>query len=251
MGWKVSDVAIYFKFHSWLLVPCFIIVVTWAGIAIAIIGGTLVMNSGKHDYLFLPNFTSSRLSYVLMFHISLDICLAGDTRSPEGLLEEITSKTSATAQGSEVFDFYVINGCDGEFYFQERADMIADQTSTVAAGLESLLGSINLNQTEIESGCGLLEGGLDSTKLTLNSLLTKFIRFSNLVQDLNDATQCEKFNSIFIIIFHKTLCGSLPRGLSGLFGALIPFFLIGMFMALCRGAFLSSELIGGYESQED
>lgn len=180
------------------------------------------------------------------------MCLGGERRSPEGLFEEIISSTGEiTGNVGETLNFYVINGCEGEFYFQDTFDSIVDQTDEVVGQLGGVFESLNLNQMAIESKCELELGTLDPTKFTFGDLQNTFEEFADILNDLNEATQCKNLNSIVIIIFHDNMCDSLPNGLVRYFAALVALYIIGMFMIFCRGAFLPSELIGDYESPKD
>jgi len=223
LAWKGPYIDMYFKIQTWAILPLFSILFIVLGIAISAVGTVLVINS--------------------------DICLGGDTRTPEGFVKAIVSVQKELGQNTmEAMDYYILNGCESDFSLKNEVDDLLDNLSQVNDMLVDLNIQLDVDQQTIENICGSAEGSLDSAKGSLLEAESKFKDFVAIADNASGAVECERINSIFVDIFHDALCTNGPYSLMWIFATMMSVFGLGMFMILCRGALLPSEVIGEHES---
>uniref|UniRef100_A0A7S3VC74 Uncharacterized protein n=1 Tax=Chaetoceros debilis TaxID=122233 RepID=A0A7S3VC74_9STRA len=224
LAWNGPYIEMYFKIQTWVILPLFSILFIVVGIAISAVGTVLVVNS--------------------------DICLGGDTRTPEGFITAIlTSQQGIGENTMEAMNYYVLKGCESEFSLKNEVDDLLDNLRQVNDMLVDINISLDVDQETIENICGSAEGSLDSAKGSLIEAESKFKDFVSIADNASRAVECERINSIFIDIFHDALCTNGPYSLMWIFATMMPVFGLGMFMVLCRGALLPSDVIGEQESQ--
>ena len=148
----------------------------------------------------------------------------------------------------EAMNYYVLDGCEGEFSLKNEVDDLLDNLSQVNDMLVDLNIQLDVDQETIENICGSPEGSLDSAKGSLLEAELKFKDFVAIADNASAAVECERINSIFIDIFHDALCTNGPYSLMWIFATMMSVFGLGMFMILCRGALLPSIKIGEQES---
>lgn len=193
---------------------------------------------------------SWRLSQLFLTCTFLDVCLGGDTRTPEGTLEAILiadEETSGVTMAA--MNYYVLDGCDGRFNMKEQADFFIQLLGDLNNILEDIFVELDVNRQLIEAGCGLEFGTLDPRQRSLRNLIGTFQDFTEIVKSTSAAMRCERINSLFINIFHGLLCTDVPYSFSWMFSTMVPLYLIGMFMILCRGALLPPQLVDDYDDE--
>lgn len=227
LSWKAPHVSAYFKVQTWLILPLFSILFIVIGITISVIGSVLVANS--------------------------DVCLAGESRSPEGLVKAILDLQGDSIGDltREVVDYYAINGCDGEFSRKTDVEELIVELNAGLGGINDLNTILQNDQATIEGICGGAPGSLDGVKGTLIVSAQKFSEFVSISENAVDILQCERLNDIFVDLFHDLLCTSTPYSLTWMFSTMMSVFILGMFMILFRGALLPSEGSFDDESRYD
>jgi len=91
-------IRIYFFAQSWVILPLYFLVLITTAIVVATISSTMVVNS--------------------------DLCLGGEYGNPESFVKSIIDTLDLDEYPQQVVDFYVLNGCDGEFVGYKSLDQL-------------------------------------------------------------------------------------------------------------------------------
>lgn len=83
LAWKGPFIKPYFAIQTWLILPIFSIIVVVIAIVLAVTGTVLVANS--------------------------DVCLGGESKSPEGFMELVIQKAGFTGDTLEASNYYIVN----------------------------------------------------------------------------------------------------------------------------------------------
>lgn len=214
LAWQELNISMYFKIQTWCILPLFGLLVVVIGFVLAAIGTVLVANS--------------------------DICLGGESKTPEGTVDIILGKQGLNGLAMEAVDYYIIDGCNGEFSKKLEIEALVSDLQGGLNGIIDLKVILENDQQTLEAACGVGPGALDFTKTTLEASIAKFDEFVKIADKTIGVLECTRINGIFVDLFHGAMCTSAPSAFMWMFATMMAVYGLGMTIVLFRGALLPS-----------
>jgi len=215
MAWRGWNIRPYFCMQTWLILPLFAIIVIFTSLALSLVGTVLVINS--------------------------DVCLGGESKTPEGTVQILFDKLGGNDIAREAVNFYVINGCVGDFTSLVDVETLLGGLNDVLVGVIEMKEMLESEQADLEIICGGTPGSLDNAKSLLDKSVGEFDTFVAITNKARDVLDCPRINGIFVDFTHDALCTNIPGTFAWIFSTMATVFVLGMGIILLRGALLPSK----------
>lgn len=218
LAWKGPFVKFYFLLQQWLVLPVFFIVLIIMALVLSVTGTALVVNS--------------------------DLCLGGESRSPEGFVDDVLIRFGVSDDVLEASRYYIINGCQGEYDKKNQVEILVTELNEGLTGIADLRTLIETDASTIINICGTTQEVLDDLDGLFGQTFDAFSDFVSLAEKNVDVLECSRVNDIFVDFYHDALCTSGPYSLMWIFATMMAVYGLGMAVILLRGALYPSNVIG-------
>lgn len=215
LAWRGPVVKPYFTIQTWLILPLFSILVVVIAIVLAVTGTVLVANS--------------------------DVCLGGESKSPEGFIEIIIQKAGFTGDTLEASNYYIVNSCTGEYTRKKDVENLLLELSEGLNGIRELQALIESDSSSIQLICGVTAQRLSDLNGVMTDSVNAFSDFVGITEQAADILECERINNVFVDFYHEALCTNIPYSLMWIFSTMMAVYVLGMLIVVFRGALLPTE----------
>jgi hypothetical protein len=209
------------------------------------------------------------------FHTLVDVCLGGESRSPEGTVKILVEKAGLQGTFLEAANYYVINvsasfkihsrfmveiptkirfylfkkGCEGQFTQKTEVDNLVETLTSATnnmSGLQAFL--LSSDSQTFSAQCGINESRLVEIQTAVDETISAFTELESIVVQAQSIIECERINGVFVDIYHEAVCDSAPTTFLWMFCTCFIVLLLGMLIFLLRGALIPAVPVdGGYE----
>jgi hypothetical protein len=155
-------------------------------------------------------------------------------------MENILNKFNIEDEAMSALDYYIINGCVGEYHQLVAVQDLLVQLDEATVSARDLYFLLIQNKKEFTALCGGEEDSLDPLKNIIAAALEKFDDVAEIGESTTDLLSCEDINSIWIDIVHDAMCTSAPSAFTWMFSAITSVYGAGTMIYLLRGALLPS-----------
>jgi len=170
-----------------------------------------------------------------------DLCYGNPSRTPEGFVAHILDVFSITGDTRSAIDYYVVDGCRGEYNQKTAVEELLIQVKEGSITALELQILIKVNQERFENECGGQSGSLDPLLPLLTMVIDAFKDLDEVGESATDLLNCESINSIWVDLAHEAVCTSLPGAFAWMFSSITGVYVAGMLTYLLRGALLPSK----------
>lgn len=210
MAWFGPKFRTYFVLQTWILLPLYFVVLVLTVVVAAALSAVLTVNS--------------------------DIC----SPNPESFIQGIMETLNLDEYPQQIADFYIINGCRGEFEGLNVVGSLVDDLKDGNQVVIDLKLILDDSQKEFETMCDGDEGSLDGFKSSLSSVSNALSLLIFAAEDARNLLECKPINSMYEDFFHEGVCTSLPDTLYWMFVTMMLVVTFGMLILTLRSALVPS-----------
>lgn len=245
----------WLRFLPYSSIPCFINVgLLFIGLILTWIGSSPKCYSSILTCFVLPILLASILLFIISSSILSiagvglsDLCLGGDTESPEGTIQAIMEEVDQLeGTGLELFEYYIISGCRDEdplIVLEELSDGLQPAIEFIG----EVIDSVEPQKDDYSAFCGTDFGETVDSFTSVQSLLVDMDESLDIALDI---TSCETVNGIVIDVAHVTTCDKIPTAIGWMFVCFTLFGMCAMMMYMFRSACFPNEKASSDEDDE-
>lgn len=212
LAWKGPFIMAYFATQTWVVLPIFSLIIVVIAIVLAVTGTVLVANS--------------------------DVCLGGESKSPEGFMEIVIQKAGFTGDTLEATNYYIVNSCTGQYTRKIDAENLLLELNDGLDSISQLQALIENDSSSIKTICGVTDQRLSELNGVMTDSVNAFTDFVGITERAVDILQCDRINDIFVDFYHNALCTNIPYSLMWIFSTMMAVYILGMLIVVFRGALL-------------
>lgn len=167
-----------------------------------------------------------------------DLCLGGDTASPEGSIEAIMEEIDQLdGTALDLFEHYVVTGCRSENPLSSL-EQLFDELEAAIDAMNVVVTSLEDNKAAYDAVCGT---DIVETISEFTSVQSLLVNMDNVLTTALDITSCENINGIVIDVAHVTTCDKIPTMIGWMFVSFTVFGICAMLMYTFRSACFQNE----------
>lgn len=246
VGEVLDSVENWIRFLPYTSIPFFIVVGSLLiGLIMTWFGSRPRCYTAILTCIVLPTLLASILSCIMASSILSvagvgvsDLCLGGDTASPEGSIEAVMEQIDQLGGTAlDLFEYYVVTGCRSENPLTSL-DQLSDELQDTIDDMNLVVKNLQDNKAIYDIACGTDTEQTITQFTTVQDLLVKMDDALDLTMDI---TSCESINGIVIDVAHETTCNKIPTMIGWMFVSVTIFGICAMLMYTFRSACFPNE----------